>query len=149
MNETENKRVFKEALKNADKQKPYQQLKQYMWQDLELYQSTSRTLVRGAWFFDFCRVLFKQFTTDKSMPMSDVARFSYKQTLAPKHPWLLRHPCNWAMGLIVNRQEFVGSILKEQSLVLGTAYSEADCYSDFVELTNYCEELSKYIWGYL
>jgi len=38
--------------------------------------------------------------------MSELARETYTKTLAFRHPWIIRTPARWAMGLINKRDEF-------------------------------------------
>lgn len=84
-----------------------------MKDDFKEYQSTARTFLRGAWFFDYLGYLMKRFVEDRNANLSDLAKESYTETLAFRHPWIIRTPARWAMGLINNRQEFVESVCKE------------------------------------
>jgi hypothetical protein len=84
-----------------------------MWEDFENYQSTSRTFLRGAWFFDYLGYLMRKFVDDRNITLSDLAKESYTETLAFRHSWIIRTPARWAMGLIATREEFVNSLCKE------------------------------------
>lgn len=45
-----------------------------MRKDFYMYQSTSRTLLRGAWFFDYCRFIFRLWVDDRNILTSEMAR---------------------------------------------------------------------------
>ena len=46
----------------------------------------------------------KKFVDDKNMELSDLAKESYVETLSFRHPWIIRTPARWAMGLINTRE---------------------------------------------
>ena len=54
------------------------------------YCSTSRTLTRGCWLYDFLGVLLTQVASDKESMMSKIANNAYKEALAPHHGWMLK-----------------------------------------------------------
>lgn len=84
-----------------------------MRDDLQYYQSTARTFLRGAWFFDYIGYLMRRFVDDRQINLGDLAKETYSATLAHRHPWIIRTPARWAMGLIASREEFVESLCKE------------------------------------
>jgi len=86
MNEDTNSDLFKEAIKK----KTSPRLTEDMKPTFKKYQSTSRTLVRGAWFFDFTRYLFRTYVDDRNITMADLARVSYDESgLSARHSWFL------------------------------------------------------------
>ena len=118
MNLDKNKKIFNNLIKqNSKTYSNKNQIKESMREDLQNYQSTARTFLRGAWFFDYIGYLIKRFVDDREIPLGDLAKESYSATLAPKHPWIIRTPARWAMGLIASREEFIDSLCKEQTVV--------------------------------
>ena len=49
----------------------------------------------------------RRFVDDRNVTVSDLAKESYSATLAFRHPWIMRTPARWAMGLINSREEFL------------------------------------------
>lgn len=113
------------------------------------YQSTSRTLLRRAWFFDFTRVLFRVYPAERELTMADLARRCYEESgLAAKHPWYIKNPAKWAMGLIASRKDFNKSFCEEASKQYNRNYTEEDLYADCEELAEQNEGMSKLIWKF-
>jgi len=77
------------------------------------YCSTARTLVRGAWFFDFLSSLIGQMMTDKTLKTSVMATKAYEVGLGPHHPWALRKTASLAMKAMKAREKFIKSLLDE------------------------------------
>ena len=106
MNEDTNKDIMNEILSNPTTRKD-KRFKESMRKDFEKYQSTSRTFLRGGWFFDYTRSLFRTYCEDREMNMSTLARHCYDDCgLSARHPWYVSTPARWAMGLINSRKEF-------------------------------------------
>ena len=63
MNEDTNNDIMKSILSNKNRKD--KRFKEYMYDDFKKYQSTMRTLLRGAWFFDFTRFLFRTYVDDR------------------------------------------------------------------------------------
>ena len=71
------------------------------------YTSTSRTLTRGCWFFDFLHAIFNGFVEKRDDKLSKVASEAYTKALAPHHPWMLRKVAGVAMNAITYRASFI------------------------------------------
>ena len=105
MNEDTNKDIMNGILKN--KKNKDKRFKENMRDDFKKYQSTTRTLLRGAWFFDYTKYLFRKFYDDREISTSENARSSYDDCgLSARHPWYVSTPAKWAMGLINSREDF-------------------------------------------
>ena len=70
------------------------------------YQSTARTMQRGAWFFDFVEYITMEYCEQREYTLTQVIRNSYNDNLSKYHNWFVRHAANWAMGLANSRKEF-------------------------------------------
>ena len=101
------------------------------------YESTARTLVRGAWFFDYIGPLFEWYVNDRNVDLSTVAREVYTQNLAFRHPWIIRTPARWAMGLINKRDQFNKLFCDEATLVLNRPYDIEELYQDIKQMAMY------------
>ena len=77
------------------------------------YCSTSRTLYRGCWLFDFLGNLCVGIAQDRESTMSKLGSKAYKEALAPHHPWALRQVAGVAIKAIKRRDKFVLSVCKE------------------------------------
>jgi len=113
---------------------------------MKKYCSTARTLVRGAWFFDFLACLIGQICHDRTAKTSKMAVKAYDTGLAPHHPWALRKTAGLALKAIKSREKFLKSLLDEQTLVTGAEYSEEKFYEDFSDIHLNCEKLAKQLW---
>ena len=74
------------------------------------YCSTSRTIFRGCWFFDFLHSLTKDLVEDKTVKASKIALKAYNVALGPHHPWALKKAAGVAMKAIKAREKFQKSI---------------------------------------
>ena len=91
-------------------------------QTFKKYESTATTLIRGGWFFDYTSYLLEWYESDRNIDMSDLARETYSKTLAFRHPWIIRTPARWAMGLVNKRDKFNKLICEEQTKVFNRPY---------------------------
>ena len=98
------------------------------------YESTSRTLYRGCWFFDFLFKIFEQITQKRDDKMSKIAQAAYTFGLAPHHGFMLKKVAGVAMNAIKRRDKFIAGLVEEQSKVQGIKYNEEMAYADFTEL---------------
>lgn len=80
--------------------------------------------------------------------MSQIAIKSYNEALGPHHPWALRKVAGVAMKAIKNRQKFIDGMVKEQTAVNGTEYTEEQMYKDFNKLGEQCGVLAKHLWAF-
>jgi hypothetical protein len=74
------------------------------------YESTSRHLYRGCWFFDFLHSLFTDFVGDRTVMMSKLAQKAYDVALGPHHPFLLKKAAGVAMKACKKREKFIESL---------------------------------------
>ena len=81
------------------------------------YQSTSRTLFRGCWFFDFLEHCFNGIYNDRTSKMSKIAVDAYNHGLAPHHGWMLKKVATVAMQAIKDRKKFIDGYCEQQSKV--------------------------------
>jgi hypothetical protein len=77
------------------------------------YESTSRTLYRGAWFFDFLHIFTSDFASMRTEMMGKLAKKAYDTALAPYHPYLLKKAAGIAMNACKKREKFILSIQAE------------------------------------
>jgi hypothetical protein len=112
------------------------------------YCSTSRTLYRGCWFFDFVAALLQGLSADRESMMSKVALKAYKEALAPHHPWALKQAATLAMKAVKKREKFIASVCKEQTEVRGQDYSEAQFYEDFAKLGQLSGAVAGQLWQF-
>lgn len=132
-NEATNDDIFDEMFKKNKAKttaKPGQKrITEDMRKTFDKYQSTSRTLLRGAWFFDYTNWLFKTYPANPEMSMAELARTGYDECgLAARHPWYVSTPARWAMGLINSRKEFNELYLKEEAKQYTRTYQIEEMY---------------------
>ena len=77
------------------------------------YESTSRTLFRGCWFFDFLREVLVGITQRKDESMGKIAKYAYSVGLAPHHGFMLRNAANLAFNAIKKKDKFISEIIAE------------------------------------
>ena len=77
------------------------------------YESTSRTLFRGCWFFDFLREIFVGITTEPDAMMGTIAKKAYKIGLGPHHGFILRKTAGLAFNAIKRKDKFFNGLLAE------------------------------------
>ena len=66
MNSTNSEKIFDNLIKhNSRTYSTENRIKESMRGDLENYQSTTRTFLRGAWFFDYIAYLLRRFVDDR------------------------------------------------------------------------------------
>ena len=111
------------------------------------YCSTSRTMYRGCWFFDFLGVLLSEVASDKDSKMSKIAEKAYKKALAPHHGWMLQKAALIAMKAVKRRDKFIDSICKEQQSV-DADYNEEKFYEDFATLGKQSASLAEKLWDF-
>ena len=109
-------------------------LKKYKKEEIQpwfaKYASTSRTLWRGAWFFDFLNNMLTMLITDRTILMSNTTQASYAKALAPYHSKTLKMAANLALKATKKREKFIGSLIAEESKLYGEKYTEENFYSD-------------------
>ena len=114
----------------------------WMW----TYQSTSRTLFRGCWFFDFLEHVMNGIT-DRDAKMSKIATEGYNHGLGPHHGFMLRSVAGIAMKAIQGRDKFIAGFIAEQSTALNMEYTEDILYEDFAKLSESSGILAKHLWA--
>jgi len=112
------------------------------------YCSTSRTIFRGAWFFNFIGKLMSMFVSDKSMMMSKMALKAYDEALGPHHSRMLKMAAHVAMKAIKKREKFIVCLTEEQTKVTGKPYSEDMLYTDLEKLGKQAALLSEQLWAF-
>ena len=135
---------LKETFKNY-KNTPIKKDMESLFKD---YQSTARTMQRGAWFFDFVEYILKEFCEHKELSLSQVIRNSYNDNLCKYHNWFIRQGANWAVGLANSREVFNKEITQLQCEVLGRKYSQDEFYNDLKEMKPYITIVTKHIWDW-
>lgn len=78
---------YKDVCPNALKKRI---LKEWMVDHLKDYESTARTVQRGAWFFDFVEYILTDFCKNRDQPMVAICHDSYDDNLSKYHNWFLR-----------------------------------------------------------
>jgi hypothetical protein len=81
------------------------------------YESTSRTLFRGCWFFDFLREIFVGLTQRRDEAMGTIGKHAYKVGLGPHHGWLLKKTAGLAFNAIKRKDKFLSGIIDEQTKI--------------------------------
>ncbi len=114
-------------------------LKKYKKEDIKpwftKYASTSRTLYRGCWLYDFLHMFIVSVCQDRETMMSKLAQAAYTKALAPYHPWVLKKAAGVAMKAVKRRDKFVASVVKDQKTLPGKdGYDEEKLYADFLTL---------------
>lgn len=105
MNKDDNKKALKKF--NKDDIKPW----------MTKYESTSRTLFRGCWFFDFLYTVFQGIYEKREDKMSKIAQGAYTFGLAPHHGFMLKKIAGVAMNAIKRKDKFIAGLIEEQSKV--------------------------------
>ena len=77
------------------------------------YESTSRTLYRGCWFFDFLYAVFQGIYEKRDDKMSKIAQNAYTFGLAPHHGFMLKKVAGVAMNAIKRRDKFIAGLIEE------------------------------------
>ena len=77
------------------------------------YCATCRTVLRAAWFFELQENIYYNFCTYRNDEMFVIGRKCYNKFLAPKHNWVYKKICNWALKLLIKRKNYTKSFLKE------------------------------------
>jgi hypothetical protein len=95
--------------------KEHEDFVNYKW--MWTYQSTSRTVYRGCWFFDFLAHTFNGIVTDREAKMSKIAVEGYNHGLAPHHGWMLKKVATVAMKAIKDRTKFMAGYKEQQSRI--------------------------------
>ena len=75
-------------------------------QYLASYESTARTVARGAWFFDFIEFIIREYVYKRDKSMVQICKDSYNDNLSKYHNWFLRHAANLAINLANSREAF-------------------------------------------
>ena len=66
-----------------------------------------------AWFFELQENIYYNFCTFREDEMYVIGRKCYNKYLAPKHNWVYKKLCNWAMKLLINRKDYTESLRAE------------------------------------
>lgn len=77
------------------------------------YCGTCRTVLRGAWFFELQENIYYNFCTFRNDEMFVIGRKCYNKYLAPKHNWVYKKICNWALKLLIKRKNYTASFVSE------------------------------------
>ena len=80
---------------------------------MDKYESTSRTLFRGCWFFDFLREIFVGLTQRRDEKMGKIASNAYSKGLGPHHGFILRNVAGVAFKAIQTKANFINGIIAE------------------------------------
>lgn len=135
------KDVCPEAIKKG-------QLKEWMMPHLEIYESTARTVLRGAWFFDFVENILNDFVEKRDQSMVSICHESYADNLSNYHNWFMRQAGKLAINLVNSREAFVSNISAEQSKLHQKLVLDEEIYKDFKEMLPYISKITQYIWSY-
>ena len=71
--------------------------------------------------------------------MSKIARDTYKDTLKPKHPYLVQKVVNAAMIAVPGRDSFMQSFIAEQSRLQNRKMNYEDAYAELGELAKWSQ----------
>lgn len=77
------------------------------------YCGTCRTVLRAAWFFELQENIYYNFCTYKEDEMFVIGRKCYNKYLAPKHNWVYKKICNWALKLLIKRRIYTNNFITE------------------------------------
>lgn len=150
MNITNNKQEMARAVQNCKNMTGPKKITAEIADDLlkNSYCGTCRTTLRAAWFFELQENIYYNFCTYREDEMYVIGRKCYNKYLAPKHNWVYKKICNWAMKLLINRKAYTDSLTAEQSQIHGRKYTEDDLIEEIWEAHPYVQKLSEYLWAY-
>ena len=103
MNLDDNKNQIKKLVKEGGTEQPW----------MKKMQSTSRTIWRNVWFFEFLSILFVGIESDRTQLASAAARAAYDVALKPHHPWLLAKAAGVAMKAVNYREVCIKNVCDE------------------------------------
>ena len=103
LNVDDNKKNIKKNFPNKADQQPW----------MTKYESTSRTLFRGCWFFDFLREIFVGITQRRDEMMGKIGKHAYSVGLAPHHGYILKKTAGLAFNAIKRKDKFFKGITDE------------------------------------
>jgi len=105
------------------------------------YDSTTRTINRLMWFFDFVTILIKNIATDKTAKVPDCAKRAYTEALAPHHPLPIRLAAKAALNFAPSRERF----LKE---LFPADMEEDEKYRQFNYALEVIGPIREFLWKY-
>ena len=114
---------------------------------MSTFTSTSRTIYRGCWFFDFIHEIFRTFVEDRKAKLSTLASAAYYKALGPHHGMMLRSVAGIAMKAVNYKETFISNFTTEQSKVHSMDYTEEMMYNDVTVLAEEAGKLAAHLWA--
>jgi len=105
------------------------------------YESTTRTVNRLMWFFDFVTSLLRHLEGDRQMKCSDCAKKAYEEGLAPHHPLAIRFAAKTALNFTPSREKFLKGLFPENM-------TEDEKYRLFRHCLDIIFPVRKFLWKY-
>lgn len=105
------------------------------------YESTSRTLLRLMWFFDFITNIFDNLERNRTMKVSDCCKKAYDESLGPHHPLAVRMAAKTAMSFTPSREKFLKELFPEN-------LTEDEKYQAFKQCIETMTPVREFLWNY-
>ena len=71
------------------------------------YVSTTRTVLRNMWLFDFLEHFMLVMYEDRQATLKQIAEKAYEKGLAPHHPWIVRKAAQLGMLAVPHKETFM------------------------------------------
>jgi len=105
------------------------------------YESTTRTILRLMWFFDFVSALLNNLDTDRKSSVSTACKAAYSEALGPHHPFPVRAAAKVAMLAAPNRNKLFHGLFGENT-------QEETIYNNIKEINQLIGPIKTCLWTY-
>jgi len=105
------------------------------------YDSTTRTVLRLMWFFDFITALVGNMEGDRQMKIAECSKKAYDVALGPHHPLPIRMAAKVALNFTPSRETFMKGLFPAN-------LSEEEKYQAFKECLDTIAPIRTFLWDY-
>jgi len=105
------------------------------------YESTTRTVLRLMWFFDFVTIMVTNLNNDRKAKVSECCKKAYDDALGPHHPFTIRAAAKTAMTFAPNREKLMNNLFPP-------GVAEEDRYTALQELLDNIAPIRTHLWDH-